>query len=42
VVCIVTGHGFKDLDSVQSVARENTVATITEGEIDPQLLEVNG
>jgi threonine synthase len=41
VACIVTGHGFKDPDSVQNLARENKVATITEGEIDSQLLEVN-
>lgn len=41
VACLVTGHGFKDPDSVLRATRENTVTTITEGEIDSQLLEVN-
>lgn len=41
VACLVTGHGFKDPDSVLRAAHENTVATIGEDDVDSQLLEVN-
>jgi threonine synthase len=41
VACIVTGHGFKDPDSLLSASRENTVALIGAAEIDSSLFEVN-
>ena len=41
VACLVTGHGFKDPDSVMRAAHEMRVATIGEQDVDSQLLEVN-
>jgi threonine synthase len=40
VACLVTGHGFKDPDSLLNATRENTVALIDEAEVESQLLEV--
>lgn len=40
VACIVTGHGFKDPDSLLNVSRENTIALIRETDVDAGLLEV--
>ncbi|HTF25278.1 MAG TPA: pyridoxal-phosphate dependent enzyme [Candidatus Limnocylindria bacterium] len=40
VVCLVTGHGFKDQLSLAGVARENPVVLIEETDISAQLLEV--
>jgi len=39
VVCLVTGHGFKDPDSLSEAARQNTISLIDHTEIEPQLLE---
>lgn len=39
VVCLVTGHGFKDPDSLAGAARENTITVINEAEIDSSLVE---
>ncbi|MGH9523730.1 MAG: pyridoxal-phosphate dependent enzyme [Terriglobales bacterium] len=39
VVCLVTGHGFKDPDSLGEAARENTISVIDHTEIIPELLE---
>lgn len=41
VVCLVTGHGFKDTDSLAEAASENPPALIEETDIDSQLLRVN-
>ncbi|HWR13428.1 MAG TPA: PLP-dependent lyase/thiolase [Terriglobales bacterium] len=38
VVCLVTGHGFKDPESLVSVANANPVKLIDEGEIGAELL----
>ena len=40
IACLVTGHGFKDPDSLSNASRENTVALIDESEVDSQLFEV--
>ncbi len=39
VVCLVTGHGFKDPDSLSEAARENEIVLISEPELDSSLLE---
>ena len=39
VVCLVTGHGFKDPESLAEAARENQIAVIGEAEIDSSLIE---
>jgi threonine synthase len=38
-VCLVTGHGFKDPDSLGEAARENPASVIARTDIDRQLLE---
>jgi len=40
VACLVTGHGFKDPDSLLSATRENPVALLHEADVDAQLFEV--
>ena len=40
VACLVTGHGFKDPDSLLQAASENTVALIGESEVDAGLVGV--
>jgi threonine synthase len=40
VICLVTGHGFKDSDSLTTVLREHPVELIDENEISSQLFEV--
>jgi threonine synthase len=39
VACLVTGHGFKDPDSLAEAARENAIALVEESDIGSQLLE---
>lgn len=39
VVCLVTGHGFKDPESLAEAVGENGSTLIDESEISPQLLE---
>ncbi len=39
VVCLVTGHGFKDPDSLAEATRENEIAVIGEADIDSSLIE---
>lgn len=39
VVCLVTGHGFKDPDSLAELARDNKIAVIDESEIESSLIE---
>jgi threonine synthase len=39
IVCLVTGHGFKDPESLSEVAHGNTVALIGETELESSLLE---
>lgn len=39
IVCLVTGHGFKDPDSLTEAARENTISVIDQTEIDSSLVE---
>lgn len=41
VVCLVTGHGFKDADSLVDAANQNPSIVIEEAEIDSHLLKVN-
>lgn len=41
IACLVTGHGFKDPDSLQSASKENPVSVIDEADVDSQLFEVN-
>jgi hypothetical protein len=36
----VTGHGFKDLDSLSDATREDRVTIIDESEISTHVLEV--
>jgi threonine synthase len=42
VVCLVTGHGFKDPDSLSEAAQENVISLISEEGINADLLEVRG
>jgi threonine synthase len=39
VVCLVTGHGFKDPDSLAEAARNNAIELIDESKIDSSLIE---
>lgn len=39
VACLVTGHGFKDPDSLVDASRENPVALIDETKVNSQLFE---
>lgn len=39
-VCLVTGHGFKDAQSLTEVTRDNQDSLIEESDINAQLLEV--
>ena len=39
IVCLVTGHGFKDPDSLAEAAKENAVPVIDSLEIDSSLIE---
>lgn len=39
IVCLVTGHGFKDPESLAEVARGNTISVIDQKEIDSSLVE---
>jgi threonine synthase len=39
VVCLVTGHGFKDPESLSEAARENTIELISESQVESGLLE---
>lgn len=39
IVCLVTGHGFKDPDSLAASARDNSITVIDESEIDSSLVE---
>jgi threonine synthase len=39
VVCVVTGHGFKDPDSLADATRDSPIAVINDSEIDISLLE---
>jgi threonine synthase len=39
VVCLVTGHGFKDPESHSEAARENAIELISETDIESSLLE---
>lgn len=41
VVCLVTGHGFKDPESLVYAADQKSPIVIEEGDIDSHLLEVN-
>jgi len=40
VICIVTGHGFKDSDSLACASRDNPVALIQEDQIGAELFQV--
>jgi threonine synthase len=41
VVCLVTGHGFKDPDSIQAAAARNASALIDPNELEAAILKIN-
>jgi len=41
VVCLVTGHGFKDPDSIRDAAARNASILIDPNELEAAILKIN-